>query len=74
MPNNDPANQDKDIKEEIHKLGHKLTDELKHLKERYDTMDAQNKKKLHAGLAAVSALLVAAAIKGQKKKKDDPRN
>lgn len=69
MPKQEPKPEHKDIKEEIHKLGGKLSGELKHLKNKYDTMDAKNKKKLHQGLAAVTAILVAAAIKGQKRKK-----
>jgi hypothetical protein len=69
MPKQEPTSNHKDIKEEIHKLGGKLTGELKHLKDKYDSLDAKNKKRLHTGLATVTAILVAAAIKGQKRKK-----
>ena len=69
MPKPEPTNKHKDLKEEIHKLGGKLASELRHLKEKYDTMDAKNKKRLHNGLAAITAILVAVAIKGQRKRK-----
>lgn len=47
---------------DIQKLSKQMTAGAKNLKKRYETMDTKTKKRLVTGIAAVSSLLLGAAI------------
>ncbi len=71
-----PKQTKPDMMPNVHALGRKLAGELKSLKQKYDGLDDSSKRKLVAGLAGVTALLLGARAlhkaghkKADKKKK-----
>lgn len=71
---NTPKQTTPDIMPNVHVLGRKLTGHLKDLKQKYNALDDSSKRKLVAGIAGVTALLVGAhALKSAGKKKTDKK-